>query len=63
MRAAGKEVDGFWVKRFVERNAEKLAIRQAVFLEEDRYNVNPAISEHTSIVAGLSWRRYHPPSS
>jgi hypothetical protein len=41
MRGAGKDVDRFWVKRFIERNTEKLAFRQAVFLEEDRCNVNP----------------------
>jgi hypothetical protein len=41
MRGAGKEIDKFWVKRFVERSTEKLALRQAVSLEEDRYNVNP----------------------
>jgi hypothetical protein len=40
MRGAGKEVDRFWVKRFVERNTEKLALRRTVFIEEDRYNVN-----------------------
>jgi hypothetical protein len=41
MRGAGKEVDRFWVKRFVERNTEKLTLRQAVFLEEDRHKFNP----------------------
>jgi hypothetical protein len=41
MRGAGKEVDRFCVKRFVERDPEKPALRQAVFLEEDHYNVNP----------------------
>jgi hypothetical protein len=41
MRGAGKEVGRFWIKRFVERNTEKVSLRQAVFIEEDRYNVNP----------------------
>jgi hypothetical protein len=41
IRGVGKEVDRFWVKRFAECNTEKLSLRQAVFLEEDRHNVNP----------------------
>jgi hypothetical protein len=41
MWGTGKEVDRFWVKRFAERNTEKLSLRQAVFLEKYRYNVNP----------------------
>jgi hypothetical protein len=41
MREAGKQVDRFWVNRFVERNAEKLACRQAAFLDADRHNANP----------------------
>jgi hypothetical protein len=40
MRGAGKMVDRFWVKRFAERNTEKLVLRQAVFIEEECYNVN-----------------------
>jgi hypothetical protein len=40
MGGACKEVGRFWVTRIVERNTEKLALRQAVFLEKDRYNVN-----------------------
>jgi hypothetical protein len=35
MRGAGKEVDRFWVKRLAERNTEKPALRQVVFLEQD----------------------------
>jgi hypothetical protein len=41
MREASKQVDRFWVNRFVERNAEKLALCQAIFLEADRHDVNP----------------------
>jgi hypothetical protein len=41
IRGAGKSVDRFWVKRIIERNTEKLALRQVVFLEEDRHNLNP----------------------
>jgi hypothetical protein len=36
---AGKEVDRFWVKRFAECKTERLALRQAGFIEEDRCNV------------------------
>jgi hypothetical protein len=41
MREAGKQTGRFSVSRFVERNTEKLAIRQATFLEAGRHNVNP----------------------
>jgi hypothetical protein len=41
MREADKQIDRFWVNRFMERNAENLALRQAPFLEEDRHNVDP----------------------
>jgi hypothetical protein len=41
MKGASKAVDRFWVKEFLERNTEKFALRQAVFLQEGRYNVNP----------------------
>jgi hypothetical protein len=41
MREAGKQIDRFWVNRFMERNAEKLALRQAAFLEGDRHNISP----------------------
>jgi hypothetical protein len=41
MKESGAQVDRFWVRRFVERNADVLAIRQATLLEEDRHNVSP----------------------
>jgi hypothetical protein len=40
MRGTGKEVERFWVKRYGERNTEKLTFHQVVFLDEDRYSVN-----------------------
>jgi hypothetical protein len=40
MREADKQVDRFWVNRFVERNTEKLALRQATFLEASIHKVN-----------------------
>jgi hypothetical protein len=39
MSENGVRVDRFWVRRFVERNSEKLAFQQAQLLDKDRHNV------------------------
>jgi hypothetical protein len=39
MRESGVQVDRFWVHRFLKRNVDTLALREASFLEKDRHNV------------------------
>jgi hypothetical protein len=40
MARDGRQVDRFWVYRFVEHNADKLALHEAVLLEEARQQVS-----------------------
>jgi hypothetical protein len=40
VREAGKQVDRFWVYRFVECNKDKLAVQETVLMEKERRAVS-----------------------
>ena len=40
MGAKGRQVDRFWVNRFVERHNQKLALQQAILMEKARHDVS-----------------------
>jgi hypothetical protein len=53
MREAGKQVDRFWVCRFIGRNKYKLAVHEAVLLEKERHKVSAGNLERYFETVGM----------